>query len=135
PATTMPEVPDPGLGTEGGLKLTLTPVGCPEALSVIALPNAPIAVVVTVALPDVPLVKLRAAVFADIRKSAGRLEANTFSSAIVAQGFPLSSLISRKRTYWACVGLNITVLRLLSPAVVISTPPETSVQLLPSLLT
>jgi len=50
------DVPDPGLGSEDGLKLTLTPTGCPEALRETPLLNAPIAVVVMVALLDVPLV-------------------------------------------------------------------------------
>src|SRR5215468_10741842 len=128
------EVPDPGVGIVDGLKPTLTPVGCPEALSIIGLLNAPIATVVTVALPDVPPFKLSAETLVDIRKSAGKLDASTFNSATTAQGLPLTSLISLSRTYCACVGLNITVFRLLSPEVVISVPLEANVQLLPSLL-
>jgi hypothetical protein len=45
------EVPAPGAAIEVGLKLTVVPVGTPEADSVIALLKPPLTVVVSVKLP------------------------------------------------------------------------------------
>jgi hypothetical protein len=47
----MVDVPDPGAGIELGLKLTVVPVGAPEADSAIALLKPPLTVVVSVEVP------------------------------------------------------------------------------------
>ena len=115
--------------------MTLTPVGCPVALRVSALLKPPLRPVVIVELVDVPLVTPMAAGLAEIEKSIGMLDVRTFNSAMVAQGLPLTSLISRRRAYRPAIGLNVTVCWFLSPGVATSTPLETNVHVLPSLLT
>ena len=48
------EAPEPGAAIDDGLKVTVTPVGCPEALSATALLKPPETVVVMFELPELP---------------------------------------------------------------------------------
>ena len=52
--TVIVEVPAPGAGIEAGLKLTVTPEGCPEALSEIAESNTVDTMVVMVKVVEDP---------------------------------------------------------------------------------
>ena len=48
------DVPEPGAAMEDGLKLTVTPVGCPLAVKPIAASNPPETAVVMVEVPLLP---------------------------------------------------------------------------------
>ncbi len=52
------EVPDPGAGIVLGLKLTVTPVGIPDAVSAIELLNPPLTALVMVDVPWLPCTTL-----------------------------------------------------------------------------
>jgi hypothetical protein len=54
----MVEVPEPGAGTGFVLNATVTPLGCPEALRVMALSKPPETVVVIVDVPLLPCATL-----------------------------------------------------------------------------
>src|SRR5215468_2634155 len=116
----------PGAATEDGVNVTLTPAGWPVAVKVRALSKLPATLVVIIKFALLFRVRDTTEELTDNEKSgvsAARV-ISTFSSAIVAHGFPLISVSSRRRTYCPCVGLKVTVLRLLSPTVVINTPLE-----------
>ena len=54
------DVPEPGTGIDAGLKLTVTPVGAPDAVRATAELNPPVTAVVTVAVPLLPTTTLTA---------------------------------------------------------------------------
>ena len=64
------ELPPPGAGIGFGLKLTVVPVGTPEADKLIALLNPPLIVVVSVDVPWFPCVTLSEAGKAESVKAA-----------------------------------------------------------------
>jgi hypothetical protein len=64
------EVPDPGAGSELGLKDTVTPEGCPEADNVTALLNPPSTVLVMVEVPVPPSATVTVVGDADRQKSS-----------------------------------------------------------------
>jgi hypothetical protein len=53
-ANVIVEVPEPGAAIEVGLKLTVAPLGVPEAERATALLKPPLTVVVIVAVPEAP---------------------------------------------------------------------------------
>ena len=55
----MVAVPEPGAAIEGGLNVTVTPVGAPDAESAMALLNPPLTDVVIVKLPELPCTTLK----------------------------------------------------------------------------
>lgn len=55
------DVPDPGAAMLVGLKLTVVPLGAPEADKAIALLNPPLTVVVIVEVPCAPCITFREA--------------------------------------------------------------------------
>ena len=57
----MVELPEPGAAIEAGLKLTVVPVGAPDADRLIALLNPPLTAVVMVDVPWFPCTTLREA--------------------------------------------------------------------------
>ena len=65
------ELPEPGAGIGLGLKLTVVPVGTPEADRVMALLKPPLTVVVMVEVPWLPCTTLREAGEAEIAKLGG----------------------------------------------------------------
>src|SRR5271165_1391731 len=64
----MVELPEPGAGIGLGLKLTVVPVGTPEADRAIALLKPPLTVVVMVDVPGLPCCTLNEAGEAEIAK-------------------------------------------------------------------
>ena len=64
-------MPDPGAGIGFGLKLTVTPLGCPEADNVTALLNPPETVVEMVEVPELPCTTLTEVGKAEILKLGG----------------------------------------------------------------
>src|SRR5271166_3728399 len=66
----MVELPDPGAGTELGLKLTVVPDGAPEADKLMALLKPPLTVVVMMEVPWFPCCTLSEAGEAEMVKFA-----------------------------------------------------------------
>jgi hypothetical protein len=67
----MVEAPDPGAGIGFGLKLTVTPLGCPGADNVTALLNPPETVVEMVEVPELPCATLTEVGVAEMAKLGG----------------------------------------------------------------
>jgi hypothetical protein len=63
-------LPLPGAGIDDGLKVTVTPVGCPEAVNAIAELNAPLMAVVIIEVPLLPCCTETSAGEADMLKLA-----------------------------------------------------------------
>lgn len=75
----MVEVPEPGAAIEVGLKLTVTPVGCPEAVRATALLKVPVMALVMVEVPLLPAATVSDAGLAESEKPE-KLNASNRSS-------------------------------------------------------